>query len=70
MASRAGASWTHSFDLQQGGYLGGLLSPPLANVAEAVARYDELLRLFDSAPRCPEKALGPFETTRGGCSSA
>lgn len=53
--SWSGESWTHSLDLHRDGHMSKLLTSPLNGVEDAVARYDELLRLFDAAPRCPDK---------------
>lgn len=54
-----GPVWSYSFGLHQNGVLGELLSPPLRNVPDAVERYAGLQRLFESAPRCPQKDVAP-----------
>lgn len=53
--SWSGQSWTYSFDLHRDGHMSNLLTSPLDGVEDAVARYDELLRLFAGAPRCPDR---------------
>lgn len=55
-----GAIVSYCFCLQPGGDLGALLTPPLRSVRDAVDRYAELRRLFEGAPRCPQKSLAPW----------
>lgn len=60
MPREAGPSWTYCFPVDPGGTMGALLAPSPRSVREAVGRRAELRRLFEDAPRCPEKKMAPW----------